>query len=212
MGSDQPPGQKPPTQPATASESKPAQPPQPATQTKPSPSTPAKPAQPGQGKPPTAQRPPGQQRPPGSAPRPPSRPKYGENKDRSSEYLTMPFVFISFLFGLANMMAVPVIYVYEIIKNNEKNEWPAWSGIDGLNYLFYSKNPLFARNDMLYHLNPQGLPSLAIDLHIPAVTKFVNGIAVGYLDMAVAFICFLQGVVFMWLAVRVAIRVLDKPK
>lgn len=123
----------------------------------------------------------------------------------------MPFVFISFMFGLANMGAVPVIYVYEILKNNEKDQWPAWSGLDGLNYLFFSKNPLFVRSDMLYHLGPQNLPVLAMDLHVPAVTKFLNSVAVTYLEMAVAFICFLQGVIFLWLAVRIAIRALDKP-
>ena len=153
----------------------------------------------------------GQQRAPSSGQRDPTKPKYGEGKSRAGEYMSMPFVFISFMFGLINMLAVPVIYVYEIIKNNEKDEWPAWSGLDGLNYLFFSKNPLFIRDDMLYHLDPQRLPVRALDLHIAELTKYVNTFACGYLNMAVAFVCLLQGAIFMWLAVRIAIRALDKP-
>jgi hypothetical protein len=121
------------------------------------------------------------------------------------------------MFGLVNMGAVPVIYVYEILKNNEKDQWPAWSGLDGLNYLFFEKLPLFFREGKLFkweilHAGEKAVPVQLIDLHIKALTDFVNTVVVGYLDMAVAFICFLQGVIFLWLSVRIAIRALDRPK
>ena len=200
MAADPP--QSPEQQPPSVQETKPA---------------PAKSSGPSQGRPrpqqsaspQSGQRPQGQRRPPQ---RDPSVPKYGQSTNRASEYAMMPFVFFSFMFGLVNMGAVPVIYVYEILKNNEKDQWPAWSGLDGLNYLFFSKNPLFVRNDLLYHIGAQNLPVLALDLHIAAVTKFINSFAVTYLGMAVAFVCFLQGVIFLWLSVRIAIRALDKPK
>jgi hypothetical protein len=153
---------------------------------------------------------PGQKR---TAPAGPGGPKYGAPQSRGKEIMFMPFVFFFFLFGLANLLTAPVAYVYEVIAYNKKNEWPGWSGMDGVNYAFLDPNrPLFINHGKLYrgyigHGAPP--PTAVFDTHLLGpVGQFLNDSVVWYLDCSVIVICLLQGILFLTLSVRTSIKIL----
>lgn len=132
----------------------------------------------------------------------PPRRKSAEPRDRNKEIVMMPFVFLFFVFGLINILATPVVYTYEIITYNKNDVWPAWSGIDGLNYLFKDLH-LQIYKDILYHGNPP-LPVIAHH------DNFLNDVIAGYLDLSVVFLCLLQGIIFLTLSIRTSIMILGK--
>jgi hypothetical protein len=157
--------------------------------------------------------------PPGAAPKPPPSTapqrrqagvprKFGAKKEqKTGSVLLIPVVFIGFLVGLASTLAAPVIYVYEVIAYNKKNEWPSWSGLDALNRYFFADAPLFFFEDALYNpakvkvINFRGMPGL---------TSFINEIVYLYLDSSIVFLCLLNGIILLVFSIRTAIFRLNK--
>ncbi len=159
------------------------------------------------------QQPGGQKRPASGTSGQAGGPKYGGPKPRGKEIMFMPLVFFFFLFGLVNLLTAPVAYVYEVIAYNKKNEWPGWSGLDGVNYLFLDSNrPLFVNHGLLYrgyvaHGGPP--PTAVFNLHmLGALGRYLNDATVWYLDCSVIVLCLLQGILFLSLSVRTSIKIL----
>jgi hypothetical protein len=141
------------------------------------------------------------------APRPHGTPKYGNQpKKKSGSALLIPFVFVGFMAGLGSIVSAIVLYIYEIIQNNKKNEWPGWSGVDALNYLFFQDHPYFISGGTLYNV----MKMKAIDFHVEPLTKAVNWFLVTYLDCSIVFLCLLNGIILITLSVRTALFRLNK--
>ncbi|MEZ0225144.1 MAG: hypothetical protein ACAH83_11365 [Alphaproteobacteria bacterium] len=128
-------------------------------------------------------------------------------KNKQGSVLWIPVIFIGFMVGLVSTLAAPVIYIYEVIAYNKKNEWPGWSGLDALNRYFFSDAPLFFFNDALYDpakvkvINFKGMPDL---------TSFVNEVVYLYLDCSIVFLCLLNGIILLVFSIRTAMFRLNK--
>lgn len=137
--------------------------------------------------------------------------KYGTaitgKKQKQGSVLWIPVIFLGFMVGLTSTLAAPVVYVYEVIAYNKKNEWPGWSGLDALNRYFFSDAPLFFFEHALYTpakvkvINIQGMKGL---------TTFLNEVAYMYLDSSIVFLCLLNGIILLVFSIRTAMFRLNK--
>lgn len=137
--------------------------------------------------------------------------KYGAvvtgEKQKQGSPLLIPFIFIGFMVGLVSTLAAPVLYVYEIIAYNKKNEWPGWSGLDALNRFFFSDAPLFFFEHALY--NPAKVKVINIQ-SMKGLTSFLNEVVYMYLDSSIVFICLLNGIILLVFSIRTAVFRLNK--
>ena len=137
--------------------------------------------------------------------------KYGAlvtgKKQKQGPLLLIPVIFVGFMLGLFSTLAAPVLYVYEIIAYNKKNEWPGWSGLDALNRFFFSDAPLFFFEHALY--NPAKVKVINIQ-SMKGLTSFLNEVVYMYLDSSIVFICLLNGIILLVFSIRTAVFRLNK--
>ncbi|TAL28956.1 MAG: hypothetical protein EPN97_13950 [Alphaproteobacteria bacterium] len=137
--------------------------------------------------------------------------KYGTavtgKKQKQGSVLWIPFIFIGFIAGLTSTLAAPVLYVYEVIAYNKKNEWPGWSGLDALNRYFFSDAPLFFFEHALY--TPAKVKIINIQ-SMKGLTSFLNEIVYLYLDSSIVFLCLLNGIILLVFSIRTAMFRLNK--
>jgi hypothetical protein len=126
---------------------------------------------------------------------------------RQGSVLWIPIIFVGFIVGLTSTLAAPVIYVYEVISYNKKNEWPGWSGLDALNRYFFSDAPLFFFEHALY--NPSKVKVINIQ-GMKGLTSFLNEVVYLYLDSSIVFLCLLNGIILLVFSIRTAMFRLNK--
>lgn len=135
-------------------------------------------------------------------------PRKGEaHRGDDKQPLLIPFVFVGFLAGLISTLAAPIIYVYQIIAYNKKNEWPGWSGLDALNHYFFADQPMFFFNNALY----TQAKVKVIDIRgMKMLTEFLNEIVYFYLDSSIVFLCLLNGIILLVISIRTALFRMNK--
>lgn len=127
--------------------------------------------------------------------------------DKQGSPLLIPFVFVGFLAGLISTLAAPIVYVYQIIAYNKKNEWPGWSGLDALNHYFFADRPMFFFNNALYTQDKVKV----IDIRgMKGLTEFLNEIVYFYLDSSIIFLCLLNGIILLVFSIRTALFRMNK--
>jgi hypothetical protein len=155
--------------------------------------------------------PPRPKQPPGSQQRP-AQPRQNNRMrapKKQRNIWMIPVIFLGFVIGAANLLAAPIIYVYEIIQYNKKDQWPGWSVMDGLNYEFFETRPFFFANEKLYQYAAK-TPYFDHVFSVPAVAKVVNYIVYLYCDSSIVFITLVNGIILVTLSVRAAIFGLNK--